>query len=232
VTLLELGPITGLNEFSGSASVTNFSTGQAAVRADFFARGAPGVADTATFTIPAGDTVGFDDMVGDLFGLQGVGTVRLTTTNSTRISASGREFAIFRNGQGVVNGTAGQAIPGLLPADLVDPGVVYHLLGLREVSNAAGRERSHLAAFNPGTAPVTLAVEVIDGATGRSEGTTNLTVRAGELIQVNSIIAVVKPGQDGQVKRIEVTATGPAYVNAFRVNKDGDPVTIPPQRGE
>jgi hypothetical protein len=232
VTLLELGPITGLNEFSGSASVTNFSSGQAAVRADFFARGAPGVADTATFTIPGGDTVGFDDLVGDLFGLQGVGTVRLTTTNSTLISASGREFAIFRDGQGVVDGTAGQAIPGLLPADRVDPGVVYHLLGLREVSSAAGRERSHIAAFNPGTAPVTLAVEVVDGATGRSEGTTNLTVRAGELIQVNSIIAVVKPGQDGQVKRIEVTATGPAYVNAFRVNKDGDPVTIPPQRGE
>jgi hypothetical protein len=61
---------------------------------------------------------------------------------------------------------------------------------------------------------------------------TELTVRGGELIQVNSIIAVVNPGQDGGVKRLEVTATAPVYVRAFRVNRDGDPNTIPAQREE
>jgi hypothetical protein len=232
VTLLELGPIRGLNEFSGSASVTNFSPGQAVVRADFFARGTPGVRATTTFTIPGGGTVGYEDIIGGLFGLQGVGTLRLTAENGTLISASGREFAIYRDTQGKVNGTAGQAIPGMLPAERLEAGATYVLLGLREVDNPGGRERSHLAAFNPGATPVTLTAEVFNGATGVSEGTTQLTVRGGELIQTNSIIQVVNPGQNGQAKWLEVQATGPLYVRAFRVNKDGDPITIPPQRKE
>ncbi len=232
VTLLELGPIQGLNEFSGSASVTNFSPGQAVVRADFFARGTPGVKATTTFTVPGGKTVGYEDIVGGLFGLQGVGSLRLTAENGTLISAVGREFAIFRDTQDNVIGTAGQLIPGMLPAELLAAGAKYHLLGLREDNDPSGKERSHIAAFNPGTAAVTLTVELFDGATGVSEGMTQLTVRGGELIQTNSIIKVVKPGQNGQLKRLEVQSTGPLYVRAFRVNKDGDPITIPPQRKE
>ena len=232
VTLLEVGPIQGFNEFSGSASVTNHSSGDAVVLAEFFARGQPGVAADTTFTIPGGGTMGFDDIVGELFAIQGVGALRLTTQNGTLISASGREFALFRDGQGEVAGTAGQLIPGMLPSELLAPGATYHLLGLREVESLSGLERSHIAAFNPGSATVTLNVEVYDGATGRSEGDIDLTVRGGELIQRNSIIAVVNPGHNGDVKRLEVEATGPVYVRAFRVNRDGDPITIPPQRDE
>ncbi len=138
VTLLELGPIQGLNEFSGSASVTNFSPGPASVRADFFARGTPGVNQSATFTIPAGRTMGYEDIVGDLFGLQGVGTLRLTSLNGTLLAATGREFAIYRNTQGGVIGTAGQDIPGMLPGELLQAGATYHLLGLREVNDQGG----------------------------------------------------------------------------------------------
>ena len=230
VTLLELGPIQGLNEFSGSASVTNFSQGSATVKADFFLRGTPGVAATTTFTIAGGATVGYEDIVGQLFGMQGVGTLRLTTQNGTLISATGREFAVFRNGQGTVVGTAGQLIPGMLPAERLQAGVTYQLLGVREVQNQSGRERSHLAAFNPGTSPITLTVKLFDGATGAAEGQTQLTVRGGELIQTNGIIQIVNASQNGNVKRLEVAATGPVYVRAFRVNQYGDPITIPPQR--
>ncbi len=232
VTLLELGPIQGLNEFSGSASVTNFSQGQASVRADFFARGTPGVNQSTTFTIPAGRTMGYEDFVGDLFGLQGVGTLRLTSLNGTLLAATGREFAIYRNQQGQVVGTAGQDIPGMLPGEQIQTGVTYHLLGLREVNDQSGRERSHIAAFNPGSATATLTVELYDGATGASEGQTTLTVRGGELVQTNSIIAVVNPNHGGRNKRLEVSASGPLYVRAFRVNRDGDPITIPPQRAD
>lgn len=129
-------------------------------------------------------------------------------------------------------GTAGQLIPGMLPGELLQPGATYHLLGLREVQDQSGRERSHLAAFNPGTTAVTLTVKVYDGATGGFEGQSALAVRGGELIQTNSIIQAVNPAQNGQVKRLEVSATGPLYVRAFRVNRDGDPITIPPQREE
>lgn len=232
VTLLEVGPIQGFNEFSGSASVTNHSPGEAVVRAEFFARGRPGVAAATTFTVPGGGTLGFEDIIGELFAMQGVGSLVLTSQNDTLISAVGREFALFRDVQGDVVGTAGQLIPGMLPGELLAPGVTYHLLGLREVESQSGLERSHIAAFNPGAATVTLNVEVYDGATGRSEGDADLIVRGEELIQRNSIITVVNPDQDGEVKRLEVKASGPVYVRAFRVNRDGDPVTIPPQRDE
>jgi hypothetical protein len=118
----------------------------------------------------------------------------------------------------------------MLAAERLQAGATYNLLGLREVQNQSGRERSHLAAFNPGTSPVTVTVKVVDGATGAAEGQTQLTVRGGELIQTNGIIQVVNPSQNGNVKRLEVTATGPVYVRAFRVNQYGDPITIPPQR--
>jgi hypothetical protein len=230
VTLLELGPVQGLNEFTGSASITNFSTGTTQVRADFYARSKPGVDATTTFTIPGGSTVGYEDIVGDLFGLQGVGTVRLTTLNGTLISASGREYAVFRDTHGTVIGTAGQLIPGMLPGELLQAGVRYHLLGLREFQDQNGRERSNIAAFNPGTSSVTLTVELHDGATGQLEGQTQLVVRGGELVQTNSIITAIKSSQNGNVKRLEITSTGPLYVRAFRVNRFGDPITIPPQR--
>jgi len=232
VTLLEVGPIQGFNEFSGSASVTNHSPGEAVVRAEFFVRGRPGVAAATTFTVPGGGTLGFEDIIGELFAMQGVGSLVLTTQNDTLISAVGREFALFRDGQGEVVGTAGQLIPGMLPAELLVPGAKYQLLGLREVESQNGLERSHIAAFNPGSTTVTLNVEVYDGATGRSEGETDLVIRGEELIQTNRIIDVINPSQDGGVKRLEVKASGPVYVRAFRVNRDGDPVTIPPQRDE
>jgi len=193
-------------------------------------RGTPGIAATTTFSIPGGATVGYDDIIGDLLGLSGVGTLRLTTQNGTLISATGREFAVFRDGQGKVVGTAGQLIPGMLPGELLQAGATYELPGLREVQDQSGRERSHIAAFNPGTSSVTLTVKVVDAATGASDGQTQVTVRGGELIQTNSVIAVVKPSQNGGVKRLEVTATGSVYVRAFRVNRYGDPITIPPQK--
>ena len=42
VILLEIGSIQGIDEFSGSASITNYSGRQAMVRADFLQRGVGG----------------------------------------------------------------------------------------------------------------------------------------------------------------------------------------------
>ncbi len=62
VTLLELGPVDGYDEFSGSASITNLSNTAAQLEVDFHQRGTPGVAATASLDIPTGDTLGYDDI--------------------------------------------------------------------------------------------------------------------------------------------------------------------------
>jgi len=227
VTLLELGPIRGLNEFSGSASISNFSPSEAIVQADYHNRGVPGVAASATVTIPAGGTLGFENMVGELFSVENqVGTVVLTSMNDTLIHATGREFAIFRDEDGEISGTAGQLIPGLREADLLTADTIWHFLGLKQAQVGDLTERSHFAAFNPGSSTVTVSVSLFNAADGNPEGERAWTVRAGELIQINQAIKAINPDHDADEKRIEVTVTGPVHLKVFRVNGWGDPITV------
>jgi len=227
VTLLELGSVVGLDEFAGSASISNLSTRAALIAAEYHARGNPGTTATATLTLEPGDTVGFANLVSELFALQGsVGTVVLSATNQALIHASGREFALFRDEHGTVIGTAGQPMAGLTTADLVMPGRRWHVIGLKQVTVGERTERSHLAVFNPGEADATVSVRLFDGASGADQGSRSWTVRPGELLQVNSVIAEVDPDHDAADKRLEITVSAPLHLKAFRVNLWGDPITI------
>lgn len=231
ITLLEIGSIQGLNEFSGSASITNHSDRTATVRAEFYQRGVAGVTARRTVTIPAGDTKGYSDLAAELFGVIGdVGTVVLTAVNGTPISATGREFAVFRDG-GQVVGTAGQLIAGLTDEDRLVPGTTYHFIGLRQKGSSTGVERSHVAIFNPATTDARVTVRLYDGASGRYEGERAWIVPSETLIQVNNVIREINPGQDGAEKRIEVEVNRRVFMNAFRVNPWGDPVTLSPFGG-
>jgi hypothetical protein len=227
ITLLEIGPISGGNEYSGSASITNHSDVEARVWADFHQRGLPGVAASATLTIAPGDTEGFTDLAGDLFGVTGhVGTVVLQSLNGARISATGREFAIFRDGAGERIGTAGQLISGATPQDSLTPDRAWHFLGLRQAGSGDAKNRSHLAVFNPNADDAQITVSLFDGIDGTAEGSRTWTVRAGELIQINNLIARINSDHDAGDKRIEVQVSHPVHMNVFRVNPWGDPVTL------
>lgn len=228
VTLLEVGPVQGIDEFTGSAMVANHSPTAAQVTAEFFPRGTPGVAASASFAIAAGDVVGYEDVVGDLLGLADtVGTLVLRTTNGTEISALAREYAVFRDGQGTVTGTAGQLMPGLTDDDLLEPGTTYEFLGLVQRQDRSGTERAHLSVFNPGTSDVTVTLVLLSDQ-GSEEGSVQRTVRAGELLRVNSVPDQVNPTQDGGLKSLVLTTTGPVHALVFGVNTTGDPVTRPP----
>lgn len=229
VILLEIGSIQGLNEFSGSASITNYSDFEATVRADFFQRGIGGVTASETLTIPAGDTLGFTDLAGDLFGVFGdVGTVMLTATNDAQIGATGREFAIFRDPEGEIVGTAGQLIAGQTDDDLLLPGRVYHFIGLRQAQVGELIERSHFAACNGNPEPAEITIRLYDGATGVFEGEKVWTVNPETLIQKNNVISRINNQHDDGEKRIEVEVSQPVHMNAFRVNIWGDPITLSP----
>ncbi len=226
VTLLELGHIQGVNEYSGSAAVHNHSSGSTVVQAAFTPRGATAPAATTSFTLAPNQTRGWDDVIGDLFGIDGlVGTLVLTTSGAP-ISALGREFAVYRDASGTVNGTAGQLMPGLTDADLIQPGFEAHFLGLRE----GGGERSHLALYNPGPGTATVTVVSLDPA-GTSHGSRQVTVRSRELVRVNNLLSGIDPAHDGGERRIVVTTNARVYALAYRVNATGDPVTLQPFGG-
>lgn len=230
VVLLELGPIIGFDEFSGSASISNLGADDLDLTAAFFERGTPGIAHQQQLSLAAGDTLGFVDLVGDLFGITGVGTVMVTGATGSRIAATGREYAIFRDAQGKAVGTAGQLIAGETEDDLLLPGTTYHLLGLRQRATDAGLERSHIAAFNPGSAPAIVQIRLFDAATSTFEGAIEMTVRPQELVQRNNIINVLSTEDDDRVKRLEVVVDHPVHLRGFRVNAWADPITISPLR--
>jgi hypothetical protein len=227
ITLLEIGSIVGGNEYSGSASITNHSDFEARIRADFHRRGAAGVSSSASLTIAAGDTEGFSDLARDLFGATGeVGTVVLQSTNGARISASGREYSIFRDDRGEKVGTAGQLISGATDQDLLTPGRSWHFLGLRQSGSGNRGNRSHLAVFNPNSEAARVTVTVYDGIRGEAEGSRSWSVRPGELMRINNLISRIDPGHDGGDKRIEVQTSRPVHASVFRINRWGDPVTL------
>ena len=226
VTLLEVGAVSGINQFSGSAMIANHSDREAQVRADFYARGSIGVTSSQTFSLGAGEVRGYEDVVSELVGQSNVvGTLVLTATNGALISAIGREFAVFKDGQGAVTGTAGQLMPGLTDEDLLVAGQSYEMIGALERQTASGPERSHLGAFNPGASDVTLTVAMFS-ADNVAEGSITRTVRPGELLRVNNVVSAIDSAQDGGVKRLHITVSGPLQVLGYRVNATGDPVTL------
>jgi hypothetical protein len=187
------------------------------------------VSASETLTISAGDTTGYSDLGAELFGVAGdVGTVLLTAVNGTEIGATGREFAVFRNAQNQVVGTAGQLMAGLIPSDRLNAGSTYHCIGLRQQPGTTTGERSHFAVFNPATTDAQITVRLYDGASGATEGQTKLTIPARSLSQENNLIRVINPSHDGTDKRIEIEANRRVYAKVFRVNRWGDPVTLSP----
>ncbi len=226
VTLLEIGSVQGVNEFAGSAVISNLSPQPVTVRADLYLRGQPGLAQTTEITLAGGETAGYGDIVFHLFTRSDVGAVVFTAKDGGRIAVTGREYSIERDADSQVVGTAGQLIPGMTDEQLLRPHRRYHLLGLRQRQTDAGLERSHVAAFNPGDQTVLVQLEMFDGATGTRDGATTLTVRGGELVQANNIIEQITAQHGGGSKRLAVTVSGEVFVKAFRVNGNGDPVTI------
>jgi hypothetical protein len=228
VTLLEIGSIRGIDEFSGSATIVNMSDHEAQVRAEFCERGIPGVSNSQSFTIGSGEAVGFGDFVGEIFGITDtVGTVVLESLNGARISASGREFAILRDTISDEKfGTAGTQLPGLTEADLLTPGRTWHVIGMRQMMAGDERERSHLAVFNPGSQPALLTVSLFNGSDGEAEGSISWPIEGQELIQINSVMKKINSDLDGSGKRIEISVDRPVYLQVFRVNTWGDSVTL------
>ncbi len=160
-------------------------------------------AATITLQLGPGETRGYVDLVGELFGTEGVGTVVLTSESAGRLFATGREFAIFRATDGSVSGTAGQLVPGLRPDQALGSGATFHLIGLRERSVGQALERTNLLAFNPGTTARQLTMRLFDAATGSLEGERSETIPAGEMRQFTRVISLINPGNDGASKRLE-----------------------------
>lgn len=228
VTLLEIGSVQGIDEFSGSATIVNLSNHQAEIMADFYERGRPGISASRLMTIDAGEAVGYGDLVGEVFGVfDTVGTVVLRSQNGSLLGIYGREFAKLRDEwSGDIAGTAGTQLPGLTEDDLLTSDKTWHVFGLRQMMAGDERERSHLAAFNPGSIAARITVTLFNGSDGAIEGSRAWIIEGEELIHINNVMRKINPAVDGQEKRLEISVDRSVFVQAFRVNTWGDSVTL------
>ena len=226
ITFTELGTVTGYNSYRASASIKNHSGTEALVDILFIDR--DGALTRRSQSIPAATTVGYQDVVSDLIGLdEGVGTIQVTVGNNALISGVARSFAVYEQ-DGEQIGTAGQLVLGKTENDLLQPGSTYQFLGLRHRELANGIERTHLSLFNPGEQGVRVSLKLLDGQTRDVEGSSVVSVAAGRLVRLNSVLQTLTGGADSNVKRIEAVVTGPMHATAYRVNEYGDPVSIEP----
>jgi len=228
ITLLEIGPVQGLDEFSGSGSLANLGDEPITVDAIFRERGAAGTVVQETLTLAGGEVRGYENLILELFGLESaVGTVTFEADRPT-LSAIGRECAIYRDGEGEITGTAGQLMAGLSQDDLLLAGVRYHLIGLRSRETNLGPERSHIALYNPKSESVRVHVELFPIGETDPVASKTFEVPGETLKHVNNILTVVDPGYGDEAARLVVSADAPIHALAFRVNGNGDPVTISP----
>jgi hypothetical protein len=227
ITFTELGTVAGFNDYRASASLKNHSAYEAPLEIRFIAR--DGTLTQRSATIPPATRVGYQDVITDLIGLdEGVGTIQVRVSNDALISGVARSFAVFEQ-DGEQIGTAGQLVMGKTEDDLLQPDRTYHFLGLRHRELNMGTERTHMSLFNPGEQDVDVTLTLVDGLSGDVDGTSVFSAAAGRLVRLNGVLETLAGEPDSDVKRIEVSVTGPIHATAYRVNEYGDPVSIEPE---
>ncbi len=189
--------------------------------------GLSGPAHVASRSVAAGNQLYIEDLLGDLWGINGNGAVRLVST--APVAAFARVVNV-KMPSAFEGGTFGQAMASMTPDQAIAEGVFPGLFNER-ISDESGF-RTNLGWFNPGPIAVTLTARVITAA-GEVLGERSFEVPA--LSQwLGSVFDVVwtVPQDQRELKHFTVTyeaGGGPLFLYASVVdNVTGDAVTILP----
>jgi hypothetical protein len=190
--------------------------------------GLPGPAQVATRSVAAGAQLYIEDLLGDLWGYNGNGAVRLLS--SVPVSAFARVVNV-KMPTAFEGGTFGQAMAPMTSDQVVPEGVLLGLFNER-ISDESGF-RSNMGWFNPNPDPVTLTARVVT-RDGDMLGERNLEV-PGLSQWLGSVFDVVWTVTQNQRELQHFFVTyevvgGPLFLYASVVdNVTGDAVTVLPQ---
>jgi hypothetical protein len=132
--------------------------------------GSTGPADSEAISLHAGELAVIDDAVATLFGANGNGAVKISSTEGFRGAA--RIFNDQRDNP-EIGGTFGQAAPAYVDSDILDSGLL--LLGSNRPAGDGEGFRTNVGYFNPWPESVTLEIDVRDPA-GTVLGADTLTL--------------------------------------------------------
>jgi hypothetical protein len=163
--------------------------------------------------------VALNDVVVSVFGLSGVGGLRLRS--DSRFFATSRTYNV-----GGAEGTFGQFIPAQSPDEGLERGILLQVVNDPAMSGF----RANVGFANPNTFSVTVTLRVVDADTGNLLGEFNRTLKPISVRQINDVFAVV--GVKGQVfgnAVVEFEASAPVLGYASVAdNTSDDPIYVMP----
>jgi PKD repeat protein len=187
-----VGAVTGAGGtfFRSNLVISNRNAAPAAVTIALTPRGGTTPSHSESVTIPPGQTRFYGDAVAELYGIQGAGALRLTTSAATPVVAWARTYSDLGEA-----GTLGQFIPAFSADDLI-PVTGAILQGLSQ--NARYRTNAGLVNASPATAAVTLFVHDGDGSL---RGQRTLLIEGGQSLFLGGIMREITGGEvtDGYI---------------------------------
>lgn len=175
---------------------------------------------SAAFSLAAGESLRLGDVVGEVFGFEGSGALRLTATEGSVLATS-------RTYNDSAAGTFGQFIPACEADAAAEPESGYVLLQLAESASY----RTNVGFVNATGGELDLEVE-LHAASADLLGAVQATLRPYEMRQISNIFAEVtaQEVEDGYAVVRTVTDGGRFFAYASVVdNLSGDAVFIPAQ---
>ena len=173
--------------------------------------------------IEAGRSERLVDVLGSLFGVSGVGALRLEVT-------AGEVRALSRTYTLAAAGSCGQSLPALAGEASIRTGDEARLIGLTRAAGLESGYRCNLGVLN--TAPIAATVEVeLRDAGGRSLGTRWLDLPPFGYEQVTDVFAGVADGAVAQGIAVLRSASADGSFLAYATvvdNRSGDPVLLTP----
>jgi len=175
---------------------------------------------TRSFSLDAGKSIRYEDVVEDLFGFNGSAALRVRPV-------SGKLMVSARTYNDLPGGTYGQFIPGVtIESAAISEGREGRLIQLSRSADGSRGFRSNIGFVNPGGTHVTVQVEMFDGD-GTRLGARSYTLQPYEYDQVADILGSVTGSDVENAYAVLTTTTSGGRFFAYASvvdNRSGDPV--------
>jgi len=203
--------------------VHNPGAAEAAYTFELLKRGMENTSPEArSFTLAAGESARFTDILDALFGFTGAAALRVTATAGT-VTVTSRTY------NQASDGTYGQFIAAVRADESIAAGQAIPIVQLAESASTNSGYRTNIGLVNTSNGSISVHVELHDGD-GTLLGTKTVNLRAYEYTQVDRIFhAFTSSTLESCYAVVRTSSTGGSFLAYGSVvdNRSGDPVYVP-----
>lgn len=182
-----------------------------------------------TVVVPGGGSVAYADVLGELFGVEGAGTLRVSRYGAVTAAARTYNLLGAGNPQGLPSGaTFGQSLPVTAFNRTLPGGQTAWIPLLDQATDLSAGRRTNLLLADVGIYPMTVTIELFD-ATGELLGTLEQSLEARQSVQLDRVFQRVtaQPVAGGSIAVRHDAYGGLVALASVVDNLTGDPASIP-----